>query len=800
MRKVLGLFALLGGVGLITAVQAAPVAATMVSVGSYSKSASAASPWTTTGANTATWTFDVAANTLAIASGTYARVAKVGATPLMTHTMTGVSMSSGNATGTTWTCTEGVFGGIVGAHICGNYNFGSNFTNDSTYNQSTPDAISATVTLGGDDVSLGAVQTLVNSYSNFTAATPIAGAAPGFQRYEFNNGQDLVPGAGDSATGFDAGYIFTFDIAVAPVAVAADDGPVDVLEATATDINVGVNDTNFTDPVTITRTTPNPTKGTAVVAIGTGNAADVTITYTSNVGATGTDTFGYSMTDGTNTDTATVTVNILAFGANDDNASTTRGVPVTVYPARNDAGFTPDTVTVTPGVCTSGSGTIVVTSGNGGPKQNVLVTYTPPANNPASGSATTLNDSCAYTIGNGVQPDDGANILVAVTNSVPVANDGNASALSTQGVAPAGRTATFTSPGTGGSLGNAGVTTAGNGTKGTTSVAGNVITYTVTDAAFFVGSDTFIYTVTDADGAASDEVDTGTVTVTIADVAPVIADGAITVVKNNASVPLSPVTTLGNGSAAQHTLAVTANGVHGSCTLSAANATGTVTYTPNAYYTGADSCVLTLTDGDGDTDTGTISITVNEDTSSGARNDNVTRFTSDPIVIDVRANDLGFNLQATLSIFTNPLHGTVTINGAAPGYQTITYTPFPGFFGTDTFRYVIDDGSLIDVALVTIRIVQDADLDGVDDSVDNCLGAANPGQQDGDGDGFGNWCDADFNNDGRVNFADLAELRAKFATTDPVVNLDSIGVVNFADLARFKVLFGKPPGPSALVP
>ncbi|MEZ5563951.1 MAG: Ig-like domain-containing protein, partial [Gammaproteobacteria bacterium] len=288
------------------------------------------------------------------------------------------------------------------------------------------------------------------------------------------------------------------------------------------------------------------------------------------------------------------------------------------------------------------------------------------------------------------------------------------------------------------------------------------------------------------------------VTVTIADIAPVIADGAITVVENNPSAPLSPAITFGNGSAAQHTLAVTANGVHGSCTLSAANAT--VTYTPNAYYTGVDSCVLTLTDGDGDTDTATITITVNEDMSFGARNDNVTRLTSDPILIDVRANDLGFNLQATLGIFANPLHGMVTINGAAPGYQTITYTPSPGFVGTDTFRYVIDDGSLVDVALVTIRIVQDADLDGVDDSVDNCLSAANPGQQDGDGDGFGNWCDADFNNDGRVNFADLAEFRAKFATTDPAVNLDSIGSVNFADLARFKALFGKPPGPSALAP
>jgi hypothetical protein len=583
----------------------------MISVGSYSKSASSASPWIPTASNTATWTFDTATNTLAMAGGTYSYSVSVGPQKLMTHTMTGTSFGPGAATGATWTCTEGVFGGLVGSHICGNYAFGVNFTNESTYNQSTPDAISAAVTLGGDDTSYPAgPQTLVNSYSNFTGATPVAGAAAGFQRYTFNNGQDLVPGAGETGTGFDAGYVFTFDIAVVVPGDAVND-TADALEATAKLINVGANDANFTNPVTITRTTPDPTKGTAVVTTGTGNAADVTITYTSNVGATGTDTFGYSMTDGTNTDTATVTVTILAFGANDDSASTTRGVPVTVYPARNDAGYTPDTVTVTPGVCTSGTGTIAVTSGSPGPKQDLLVTYTPPANNPASGSATTLNDSCAYTIGNGTQPNDTANILVAVTNSVPVAVGGNASAISTAGVAPAGRTATFTSPGVGGSLGNAGVTSAGNGTHGTTSVAGNVITYTVTDAAFFTGSDTFTYTITDADGAASDETDGDTVTVTIANVAPTIADGAITTDVDTASTGNALTITAGNGSPTQHLLAVTTDGDHGNCTLSAANATGTLTYTPDAGYTGDDECVLTLTDGDGQTDTATVDITVN---------------------------------------------------------------------------------------------------------------------------------------------------------------------------------------------
>ncbi|MEZ5563822.1 MAG: Ig-like domain-containing protein [Gammaproteobacteria bacterium] len=563
--------------------------------------------------STATWDWD---GTTLAATGTFQSTSHLSSNPaasaVISDKSVNLTINTGTmtTTATSYTCIEGNFLANVGANGCLNTSTGTNFANESSalYNVGG-NANCVNRTVGGDDTSTGNVRGLMSvaggggcdatdgAYDLWTVVSD--NTATGGQLI-LSNGIDIA------AAGT---HYMTFQ-AVVPAADAVDDGPVDVLEATATDINVGANDTNFTNPVTITRTTPDPTKGTAVVATGTGNAADVTITYTSNVGATGTDTFGYSITDGTNTDTATVTVNILAFGANNDSASTTRGVPVTVYPARNDAGYAPDTVTVTPGVCTSGSGTIAVTSGNGGPRQDVLVTYTPPADNPASGSTTALNDSCAYTIGNGVQPDDTANILVTVTNSVPVANDGNASAISTLGVAPAGRTATFTSPGTGGSLGNAGVTTAGNGTRGTTSVAGNVITYTVTDAAFFAGSDTFTYTVTDADGAASDEVDTGTVTVTIADVAPAITVAAITTTEDTASAARSPTITLGNGSAAQHTLAVTTDGTNGSCVLSPATTAGTVIYTPNAGYSGGDSCILTLTDGDGDAATATISITV----------------------------------------------------------------------------------------------------------------------------------------------------------------------------------------------
>jgi uncharacterized protein (DUF1800 family) len=96
----------------------------------------------------------------------------------------------------------------------------------------------------------------------------------------------------------------------------------------------------------------------------------------------------------------------------------------------------------------------------------------------------------------------------------------------------------------------------------------------------------------------------------------------------------------------------------------------------------------------------------------------------------------------------------------------------------------------------SLLAASDADADGVPDGADNCLNAKNPGQLDSDGDGFGNACDPDFNNDGIVNARDLATFRNRFGGTDANADFNGDGRVNSIDLAIFKQYYGKVPGPS----
>ena len=93
----------------------------------------------------------------------------------------------------------------------------------------------------------------------------------------------------------------------------------------------------------------------------------------------------------------------------------------------------------------------------------------------------------------------------------------------------------------------------------------------------------------------------------------------------------------------------------------------------------------------------------------------------------------------------------------------------------------------------------DSDGDGVADVRDNCIRIVNVTQIDTDGDGYGNACDPDFNNDGRVTAADYLILRAKLNTHDALADLTGDGKVTAADYLVLRSFLNKPPGPSGVV-
>ena len=109
------------------------------------------------------------------------------------------------------------------------------------------------------------------------------------------------------------------------------------------------------------------------------------------------------------------------------------------------------------------------------------------------------------------------------------------------------------------------------------------------------------------------------------------------------------------------------------------------------------------------------------------------------------------------------------------------------------------------VALVTAWInglgsCNDADNDQADDARDNCTNVANTSQLDVDADGYGNMCDADLNNSGRVTAADYTIMRTRLNTTDPVADLNGSGRVTTADYTILRNRLNTAPGPSGLVP
>lgn len=102
--------------------------------------------------------------------------------------------------------------------------------------------------------------------------------------------------------------------------------------------------------------------------------------------------------------------------------------------------------------------------------------------------------------------------------------------------------------------------------------------------------------------------------------------------------------------------------------------------------------------------------------------------------------------------------------------------------------------------------VPDSDGDGIPDASDDCPFYPNFGQEDANGDGYGNLCDPDFDDDGIVGTPDYISLVSRWGSLlgDPgyaaVYDLDSDGTIGMAEYLALLDAFGGPPGLRSAAP
>jgi hypothetical protein len=262
----------------------------------------------------------------------------------------------------------------------------------------------------------------------------------------------------------------------------------------------------------------------------------------------------------------------------------------------NDRNYpAPPETTVTITVAPSAGGNATV-NGDG------TINYTPVA---ASGVETFTYQ--ATTVQNEIEFNNTAVVSVTIQPDTQPGGGPVALAINTQGRSGAAAAGNVTLTNLGNLPSTVTLTSTGDPAKGACTVSGATITYTP-QAAFVNGGDTDScnYSVTDLD----EDNATGVVNVTITDVQPVLGDAAERELDAGDTTTSDAAFTAGNGTVAQHTLAVTTQATSGSCTASVVGGSVRVSYTSNDDASGADSCVVTLTDADGDSDTGTFAFSV----------------------------------------------------------------------------------------------------------------------------------------------------------------------------------------------
>ncbi len=422
--------------------------------------------------------------------------------------------------------------------------------------------------------------------------------------------------------------------------------------------------------------------------------------YIPDSGFSGIDSFVYEINDSFgNTDTATVTIDVRPDNgpvndppaANDDAGIGQKNAPISGDLLANDSDPEGDPLTVnTTPVVGPASGSVVI---------NPDGTYMYFPNNDFVG-----NDRFTYEVCDSSGACDLAIVYLTVFDNPPVAGDDfNNTNIDTPVTGNVLTNDSDPNP-------NDDLTV--NVTPVLGPVSGNVAlnpdgSYTYTPNTGFTGTDTFAYEVSDEGGNTT----TATVTIEVRDTTPNNSpvandDSGSTFTDQPVSGSLTSNDSDPDGDPLTINTIPVAGPVNGVVVI---NPDGTYTYSPNLGFNGTDSFTYEVTDPSGATDTAVATITVMPDTTPGndppiANDDSGSALPNQPVTGNLLANDSDPNgdpLVITLTPVTPPTSGTVAINPDG----SYSYTPNPGFVGTDTFTYeVCDDQGACTTATVRITI------------------------------------------------------------------------------------------------